>query len=81
MRRLLLVAVVLVGFGAVAADDASAKVKVKRHRWKCTFVGRMVFCDLVDKPLSLARPKDAVRLLERTTPEFSPLVTAPASFH
>lgn len=79
MRRFLFVAVVLVG-GAVAAGDPPSKVKVKRHRWKCTFVGRMVFCDLADKPLGQLRGQNGVYLWERTPPRFAPLVTAPASF-
>lgn len=80
MRRLLLVAAVVTSLSAAAAEGTQPKVKVKRHRWKCTFVGRMVICDQPDHPLLGARPQDGVRLHERTPPDFEPLVAPPASF-
>lgn len=71
---------VLFSFGAVAAETARPTPKVKRHRWRCHFAGRMVYCDLVDRPLLAPLPQTEVSLLERTPPKFEPLVTPPSSF-
>ncbi|MDP3503670.1 MAG: hypothetical protein Q8S33_25265 [Myxococcales bacterium] len=70
--RLASVLLVLVSVGALAAPRTSAT-----RKWKCTWQGRVVFCDLVDRPIT---PKDGVRLLNRTAPELRSLVVAPASF-
>lgn len=71
---------VLISFGAVAAESRQPTPKVKRHRWRCHFVGRMVFCDLEGKPLQASLRETEVALFERTPPEFAPLVTPPSSF-
>lgn len=71
---------VLISVSALAAERAQPTPKVKRHRWRCHFAGRMVFCDLEGKPLKASLRQTEVALLERTPPEFSPLVTPPSSF-
>lgn len=70
--RLARVLLVLVSVGALAAPRTSAP-----RKWKCTWQGKVVFCDLVDRP---STTKDGVRLLNRTAPELGSLVAAPASF-
>lgn len=72
--RLAGVVLLLVAFGALAAPRKTA-----RPKWKCTWQGRVVFCDLVDRPLT-SHTKDGVRLFDRTAPELGSLVVAPASF-
>lgn len=57
---------------------ALAEPAKKKPRWKCTFRGRVVFCDLADRPLQL-HTRDRISLFDRTAPTFGPLVTAPAS--
>lgn len=79
MARALVAAVMLISLTASAAR-ASPAARVKRHRWRCHFVGRMVVCDVPERPLRAPPRKDRVTLLERTPPEFSPLVTPPTSF-
>lgn len=60
---------------------ALAEPAKKTKRWKCTFQGRVVFCDLADRPLLDQRDaRDRVFLLARTAPTFGSVVSAPATF-
>ncbi|MDP1921767.1 MAG: hypothetical protein Q8L14_36335 [Myxococcales bacterium] len=72
--RLAGVLLVLVSVGALAAPRTSAP-----RKWKCTWQGRVVFCDLAGRPLT-SPGKDGVRLFDRTPPELSSLVVTPVSF-
>ncbi|MFZ5445193.1 MAG: hypothetical protein ACOZQL_34705 [Myxococcota bacterium] len=81
MVRLALAASVVLATSAMGRDAPPRKAVKTHHRWKCTFVGRMVYCDRVDHPLSPTRREtDAVSLFDRPAPSFPPLVAPPASF-
>lgn len=70
--RLVGVLFLLLSVGALAAPRTSAP-----RKWKCTWQGRVVFCDLVDRPIT---PKDSVRLFDRPAPELGSLLVTPVSF-
>lgn len=75
MRRAL-VMLVLVSFGALASPSKKRSPPLK---WRCTWQGSRVFCDLEGRRLT-SQPTDRVFLFDRTAPEFASLVVAPASF-
>ena len=76
-RRLTVVGLLLAATAAFAEPP-----RTPGHRkWKCRWIGRVVVCDLVDRPLSLAqRPEGSIVLRDRAEPDFTPLVTPPAAF-
>jgi len=80
--RLALTACLLLSATTLGREPPTRRpAKAQHHRWKCTFQGRVVFCDLLDHPLSTSRWKeDQVVLLEREPPRFEPLAAPPASF-
>ena len=87
MRFLLPVLVCVLAWPALADPRPTrpvpprAKHSKERHRWKCTTINRITFCEIVDRPLASAGwEQDAVKLLSRAAPEFEPLVAAPRSF-
>ena len=72
--RLAGVLLLLVSVGALAGPRTSAP-----RKWTCTWQGKVVFCDLVDRPLT-SHGKDGVRLFDRPAAELGSLVVAPGSF-
>jgi hypothetical protein len=74
MRLVLVLACLASTLGFAASKERS------HRKWKCHFVGRMVFCDLLDAPpLQHRWPADGVLLLERRSNDFEPLVQPPQS--
>lgn len=71
-------ALVLLMLGSITAVASPSKKRVPPLKWRCTWEGRRVFCDVEGRHLT--SQKDRVFLFERTAPEFSSLVVAPASF-